>query len=147
MTGSSGPWSDAIRLSHGPQQGERGRDSYAYVAYASDVEGTSISLVPSNSLKWRAEIHLAEEAEELTAADFAGKWVKYIGDDGAGVDGLIVSAYDTDGDGGKNNFGSSLGSRDNSMVVGRRGPAAFFLPKKRRFRGRGVVQRMAGMSK
>ena len=98
VTGSGGPWSDAIRLPRGPE-GERGLDSFMYVAYASDAEGTGFSLVQSNSLKWRAEIHLAEEPEELTAADFAGKWVKYIGDDGAGVGDMKASVYDADEDG------------------------------------------------
>ncbi len=93
-----GLWSDAIRLPQGPP-GERGLDSFMYVAYASDAEGTGFSLVQSDNLKWRAEIHLAYEPEELTAADFAGKWVKYIGDDGAGVGDMRKDVYDTDGDG------------------------------------------------
>lgn len=89
------------------------------------------SLVQSNSpkWKWRAEIHLAEELEELTGADFAGRRGKCISNDGAGMGDMKVSVYDTDGDGGKNNFGSSLGSRDNAIAVGRRRLAAFFVPK------------------
>lgn len=90
------------------------------------------SLVQSNSLKWkwRAEIHLAEELEELTGADFAGRRGKCISNDGAGMGDMKVSVYDTDGDGGKNNFGSSLGSRDNAIAVGRRRLAAFFCSKR-----------------
>lgn len=98
VSGSGGPWSDAIRLPRGPR-GERGRDSYTYVAFAADANGTGFSFVQSNSLKWRAEIHLSDEPEELTAADFAGKWVKYIGDDGTGVGDMKASVYDADGDG------------------------------------------------
>lgn len=98
VTGSGGPWSDAIQLPRGPR-GEPGLDSFMYVAYASDADGTGFSLTQANNLKWRAEIHLADEPEELTAADFAGKWVKYIGDDGAGVGDMKASVYDTDGDG------------------------------------------------
>lgn len=37
--------------------------------------------------------------QELSAADFAGKWVKYIGDDGAGVGDMTRTVYDADGDG------------------------------------------------
>jgi len=70
-----------------------------YVAYASSASGDNFSLTQANNLKWRAEIHTDEEMEELTAADFAGKWVKYIGDDGAGVGDMKASVYDTDGDG------------------------------------------------
>ena len=98
VSGSSGPWSDAILLPTGAT-GPRGRDSYMYVAYASSASGDNFSLTQANSLKWRAEIHTDEELDELTAADFAGKWVKYIGDDGTGVGDMKVSVYDTDGDG------------------------------------------------
>ena len=98
VEGAGGLWSDAIHLPSGPK-GERGLDSFMYVAYASDAEGTGFSLVQSDNLKWRAEIHLPSEQEELTAADFEGKWVKYIGDDGTGVGDMRKDVYDTDGDG------------------------------------------------
>ena len=95
---AGGLWSDAIQLPRGPR-GTRGRDSYMYVAYASDADGTGFSRVQSNSLKWRAEIHLDEELENPTAEDFAGRWVKYIGDDGTGVGDMKAEVYDADGDG------------------------------------------------
>ena len=98
VSGSGGPWSDAILLPTGAT-GPRGRDSYMYVAYASSSGGDNFSLVQANNLKWRAEIHTDAEMEELTAADFAGRWVKYIGDDGTGVGDMKTSVYDTDGDG------------------------------------------------
>ena len=98
VEGAGGLWSDAILLPRG-REGERGLDSYTYIAYASDANGTGFSFTQANALKWRAEIHLSEEPEELTAADFAGKWVKYIGDDGAGVGDMTKAVYDTDGDG------------------------------------------------
>ena len=98
VSGSSGPWSDAILLPTGAT-GPRGRDSYMYVAYASSANGDNFSLTQANNLKWRAEIHTDEELDELTAADFAGKWVKYIGDDGTGVGDMKASVYDTDADG------------------------------------------------
>ena len=95
---SGGVWSDAFRLLAGPK-GEPGRDAFLYVAYASDANGTGLSATQSNSLKYRAEIHTSEEMRELSAADFAGKWVKYIGDDGAGVGDMTRAVYDADGDG------------------------------------------------
>lgn len=39
---ADGLWSDAIRLPRGPQ-GSRGRDSYMYVAYASDADGDGVA--------------------------------------------------------------------------------------------------------
>lgn len=98
IEGAGGLWSDAIRLPQGPP-GERGLDSFMYVAYASDAEGTGLSLIQSDNLKWRAEIHLDMELENPTAEDFADKWVKYLGDDGTGVGDMKASVYDADGDG------------------------------------------------
>ncbi len=98
VAAAGGLWSDPILLPTGAT-GPRGRDSYMYVAYASSSSGDNFSLTQANNLKWRAEIHTDEELDELTAADFAGKWVKYIGDDGAGVGDMKASVYDTDGDG------------------------------------------------
>ena len=68
--------------------GEDGTDAFVYVAYASDNSGTGFSLTPTNLLKYRAEIHVAEELTPPVAADFTGAvWVKYIGDDGGGGPG------------------------------------------------------------
>ena len=53
---SGGAWSDPFRLLAG-SRGDAGRDAFLYVAYASDADGTGFSLTPSNSLKYRAEIH------------------------------------------------------------------------------------------
>ena len=47
---------------------------------------------------------------------------------------------------GKNSFGSSLGNRDKYHSRRVETPGGAFLPKKRRFRGRGFAKRMAGMS-
>ena len=57
-TGNTGLWL-VMRLKAGPPgtPGTNGANSYIYVAYASDGEGTNFSPTPSNSLKWRAEIH------------------------------------------------------------------------------------------
>lgn len=66
--------------------GADGVSSYTYVAYASDASGAGFSLVPSNTLKFRAEIHTTTAIEAPDAEDFAGAaWVKYIGDDGSGA--------------------------------------------------------------
>lgn len=68
--------------------------SYTYVAYASDNTGNDFSLTPTDSLKYRAEIHVSSAITTPTATDFASAtWVKYIGDDG-------TSGGGSGGDGG-----------------------------------------------
>ena len=80
--------------------GADGVSSYTYVAYASDASGAGFSLTPSNTLKFRAEIHTATAIETPDAEDFAGAtWVKYLGDDGTGAGDMTKSVYDTDDDG------------------------------------------------
>lgn len=80
--------------------GADGVSSYTYVAYASDASGAGFSLTPSNTLKFRAEIHTTTAIETPDAEDFAGAaWVKYIGDDGAGAGDMTKAVYDTDDDG------------------------------------------------
>ncbi len=65
------------------QDGADGTSTYTYVAYASDNSGTGFSLTPTDSLKYRAEIHVTEELDPPAESDFSGAtWVKYIGDDG-----------------------------------------------------------------
>ncbi|MDD5698496.1 MAG: hypothetical protein PHH77_07750 [Victivallaceae bacterium] len=74
---NSGEWSDAIALIEPT-------DAFVYVAYASDDAGTDFSLTPSDTLKYRAEIHVTEAIETPTIDDFTGAtWVKYLGDTGA----------------------------------------------------------------
>lgn len=78
---NGGSWSGAIRILG--QQGTAGSSSYTYVAYASDASGTGFSLTPSDTLKYRAEIHSETAIESPDADDFSGAvWVKYIGSDG-----------------------------------------------------------------
>ena len=100
-------WSDAIELTTGPR-GEAGADSFCYVAYASDSTGAGFSLVPSSSLKYRAEIHVIEAIESPAAGDFSDAiWVKYLGDDGAGVGDMTKEVYDADNDGVVDNAASA----------------------------------------
>lgn len=74
-------WSGAIRILGQP--GTAGSSSYTYVAYASDASGSGFSLTPSDTLKYRAEIHSETAIESPDADDFSGAvWVKYIGSDG-----------------------------------------------------------------
>ena len=78
---NGGSWSVAIRILG--QQGTAGSSSYTYVAYASDASGSGFSLTPSDTLKYRAEIHSETAIESPDADDFSGAvWVKYIGSDG-----------------------------------------------------------------
>jgi len=96
---SSGVWSDAIALVVGPK-GDSGKDSFCYVAYASDTTGTGFSLTPENTLKYRAEIHVATEIPSPTADNFVtAVWMKYLGDDGQGVGDMTKAVYDSDADG------------------------------------------------
>lgn len=69
-------------LSLGVPKGEAGTSSYTYVAWAADSNGTDFSLTPSNTRKYRAEIHPAYPIANPAASDFAGLWVKALGDDG-----------------------------------------------------------------
>ncbi len=94
-------WSVAIILPAGTP-GRDGHDHYCYVAYASDNEGTGFSLTPSNSLKYKAEIHVDEPIAEPALADFVAAgavWVKHLGDDGQGAGDMKKADYDTDNDG------------------------------------------------
>ena len=60
--------------------------------------------IPSDTLKYRAEIHATEEIASPGASDFSGAtWVKYIGDDGAtgpaGADGEDGQSFTVDATG------------------------------------------------
>ena len=85
--------------------GKDGKSAYLYVAYASSATGAGFSLTPTNSLKFRAEIHTDTPIASPTLADFSGAtWVKYIGDDGTGGTGtgdgdMKKSVYDADDNG------------------------------------------------
>lgn len=72
-------------------KGDAGTSSYTYIAFASDANGSDFSLVQSDSLKYRAEIHTTTPIATPTASDFAGKWQKYLGDDGNGVDSATAT--------------------------------------------------------
>ncbi len=95
-------WVD-IGLIRGPQ-GTPGTDSFTYIAYASDNAGADFNLTPSNSLKYRSEIHVGTTITTPVLSDFSGAtWVKYIGDDGGqgiqgihGVDSFTYVAYASD---------------------------------------------------
>lgn len=85
--------------------GKDGKSAYLYVAYASSATGAGFSLTPTNSLKFRAEIHTDTPIASPTLADFSeATWVKYIGDDGTGGTGtgdgdMKKSVYDADDNG------------------------------------------------
>lgn len=77
-----GEWSDSILIPSG-KDGADGASDYCYIRYASNSDGADFSDTPSDSLKYRGEIHSNTEISDVTVDLFAGKWVKYIGDDGA----------------------------------------------------------------
>lgn len=86
----AGDWGQAIQMMPGPKgdpgvPGPRGVDGiscFLYVAYASDADGSNFSLTPSDLLPYRAEFVAAEEVDTPTVEDFAGKWVRFIGEKG-----------------------------------------------------------------
>ena len=78
--GESGVPSEWQKIPYGPRGSSL--SNYLYVAYASDASGTGFSLTPSDSLPYRAEIVSEETIETPTAADFAGKWVRFRGEKG-----------------------------------------------------------------
>ena len=64
--------------------GNDGTSSYTYVAYASNSSGSNFSLTPSDSLKYRAEIHTTTPIPSPSSSNFSGAtWVKYLGDPGS----------------------------------------------------------------
>lgn len=94
---ATGAWSVAMKLPSGVA-GQNGESSYVHVAYASDNQGTGISLTPSSALKYRAEI--VNTSPTATTDDFSGAtWVKYIGDDGTGTGDMTKAVYDTNDNG------------------------------------------------
>nr|DAL71812.1 MAG TPA: hypothetical protein [Caudoviricetes sp.] len=97
----AGDWSDALKIPAGTpgKAGTNGTSSYLYIAYASDAAGKGFSLIPSDSLPYRAEIVSETEITTPTAADFAGKWVRFVGQDGtagAGFNTPITPVSDAD---------------------------------------------------
>ena len=98
-----------------PTRGENGKDGvnqYLYIAYAADTAGSAFSRIPSPDLKYRAELQSTVEIASPSAALFAGRWVKYLGDDGqdgsdgtdgengaAGKDVFLYVAYASDASG------------------------------------------------
>ena len=99
-------WSDPILIPSGKdgENGDDGTSDYCYIRYASNSDGADFSATPSDSLKYRAEIHSNTEIINVTADLFAGMWVKYIGDNGAdgkpgepgsvGITLGIIKSYD-----------------------------------------------------
>lgn len=112
-SGVGAQWSEPLKMAEGAK-GDPGVDAFCYVAYASDAAGDGFSFTPSNTLKYRAELHSTVEIAELSAADFVeAVWVKYIGDDGQGMGDMLASVYDPDGDGKVN----SAVSADSAAAV------------------------------
>ena len=93
-------------------EGVPGKNSYLYIAYASDDKGSNWSTIPNNVLKYRAEIKSEVEITELTPEHFSSAiWVKYIGDKGekgnTGVGTWVYIAYAADSDGNDFSFDES----------------------------------------
>lgn len=50
------------------------------IRFASDSSGTNFSATSANTRKWIGIILIDDPNQVLTAADFTGKWQKYVGD-------------------------------------------------------------------
>jgi uncharacterized protein (TIGR02145 family) len=75
------------------QDGLDGENAYVYVGYASDNTGTDFSLTPAEGLDYIAILSTNTEIISPIVTDFAGLWVKYVGEDGAdGQDGEDATA-------------------------------------------------------
>ena len=84
-----------FKIPRGPT-GATGHESYLYVAYASQNNGTGFSLTPASSLKYRAEIVSPTPIENPRFSDFSGaRWVKYLGDDSTVYGDVLVADADT----------------------------------------------------
>jgi len=68
-----------------------------YVAYAADANGTNFSTVPSSSLPYVAFLSSPTPISPLTAASFAGRWVRFQGLNGTngsnGTNGTVPYLY------------------------------------------------------
>ena len=59
-----------------------GEDTYTYVSYAKDLQLNDWGLIPTFQRKYRSQIHVQKEIEQLTIQNFRNaKWVRYIGVD------------------------------------------------------------------
>lgn len=77
-------------------QGETGTESYLYVAYAAQSNGQGFSLVPADSLKYRAEIISHTPIANPVWNDFSlAQWVKYLGDDSTVYGDVLVADAQT----------------------------------------------------
>ena len=62
-----------------------------YIAFASDDQGSDLSFVPGAGLDYVAFLASEKAQGDLSSSDFAGKWVKYVGEPGTpGADGREV---------------------------------------------------------
>lgn len=94
-------WSAPIMLVRGPQ-GQTGQSVYPYYAWATDDTGAGFILDTAqrtSAHKYLAILMATVEITAPAAEDFAGLWVKVVGDDGQGVGDMTKAVYDTNGDG------------------------------------------------
>ncbi len=58
--------------------GQMSESGHTYIAYASDAEGSDFSFTHQNGLDYMAILVSELDADELTAYDFAGNWLKFV---------------------------------------------------------------------
>lgn len=77
-------------------RGEKGDNSYLYVAYAEQSDGRGFSLIPTNALKYRAEIISRTAIAHPVWNDFSlAHWVRYIGNDATVYGDVLVADQST----------------------------------------------------
>lgn len=71
------------------QDGSAGASSYTYIAFAEDALGNGFSKTYAAGLKYIGILTTDTEILDVTKDDFADKWIKFVGEDGAnGENGL-----------------------------------------------------------
>ena len=63
--------------------GTPGTSSYVYIAYAETVDGDGWTTEYNSNCKYIAILNTNTEITSLQQSDFAGKWIKFVGNDGS----------------------------------------------------------------
>jgi len=78
------------------EKGDKGDDAFGYIAYAEDATGRGFSLIPAQSLKYRAEIRVPSGIDNPSFSDFSDAvWIRYIGNDQTVYGDVLVTDQNT----------------------------------------------------
>lgn len=79
------------------EPGSDGTNSYIYIRYSTDADGTGFDATPTPSKKYMGVYSGQSSTAPTNKTSYA--WVKYIGEDGQGVGDMLKSTYDTNNNG------------------------------------------------